>query len=246
MDGYVKVWRNLLEWEWWGSSSHVIVFLTLLLRANYKETKWRGCVIKKGQLLTGRKQISVWCNLSESKTRRILDDLKSTNEITIKTTNKFSIITIVNWENYQDQENERPTKRPANRHSGVPTNDQQTTTSKKAKKDKKKRNNTPEVKNYISDNFSMLSVEIQDWLCQASQTGLKALKDNYYDSSLKEEIERAYLWSVEGGKKHKRLGSFLANWMNRGGHEKKSESFHEMIKRAEEIARAEDLANAEN
>lgn len=123
--GYIKIHRRLLDWEWFDSDKHLRVFLTILMRANYKPSKWRGVDIAPGQLLTGRKQLAQWTGLSERKIRTVLEGLKSTKELTIRSTAKFSIITITNWEDYQCH---RPAERPAS--------DQQATTSKKEKKDK--------------------------------------------------------------------------------------------------------------
>ena len=58
--------------------------------------------IKRGQLVTGRKALAAQTGLSERQIRTALDHLKSTNELTIKSTNKFSLITIVNYGKFQD------------------------------------------------------------------------------------------------------------------------------------------------
>ncbi len=130
MQGWVKLHRKLLDWEWVDSPKHLALFVQLLMRANYKKTKWRGETILPGQILTGRKQLSEWSGLSERQIRTVLSDLKTTSNLTIKASNKYSIISITNWDFYQENEEERPAKRPAN--------DQQTTTSKKDKKEKNK------------------------------------------------------------------------------------------------------------
>jgi len=108
--------------------------MVLLLKANYKQTQWRGQTIHPGQLVTGRKQLSEWTGLSEQQIRTFLKRLKSTSNLTIKTTNKYSIITITNWEKYQETEENQPATQP--------TNNQQITTSKKLRKKEVKNNNT--------------------------------------------------------------------------------------------------------
>jgi hypothetical protein len=136
MSGWVKIHRQLLNWGWSDSPKHMALFLQLLLRANHKQTKWRKETIDAGQLLTGRKQLSTWSGLSERGVRTVLCDLETTSEVTIKKSNKYSIITICNWSKYQgrDQQNDQQTtsKRPAS--------DQQVTTSKNVKKEKKEKN----------------------------------------------------------------------------------------------------------
>ena len=71
------------------------------MTASYKDNDFNGYHIKPGQVVCGRKQLAKDLGLSESTIRTALKHLKSTNEITIKSTNKFSIITIENWGKYQ-------------------------------------------------------------------------------------------------------------------------------------------------
>ena len=57
-----------------------------------------------GQFVFGRKKASEETDLSEREIRTALAFLKNAGNLTIKTTNKFSIITIVNWITYQGEE----------------------------------------------------------------------------------------------------------------------------------------------
>jgi len=70
--------------------------------ANWTDSEWQGMTIKRGQLVTGRKALAAQTGLSERQIRTALDHLKSTNELTIKSTNKFSLITLVNYGKFQD------------------------------------------------------------------------------------------------------------------------------------------------
>ena len=104
MDGWIKIHYKFLEWEWFQEDGMVILFINLLLRANYQSKKWKGLDIERGQLVTGRKQLSVETGLSEKKVRTCLSRLEQTGEISIETTNKYSIITVSNYETYQINE----------------------------------------------------------------------------------------------------------------------------------------------
>jgi len=70
--------------------------------------------------------------ISERGIRTALNHLKATSEIAIKTTNKYSIITVLKWEEYQSNIEKWPAKWPAKWQS----NDQQTTTTKEVKNTK--------------------------------------------------------------------------------------------------------------
>ena len=136
MAGWIKLHRSLLDWEWYDDSNTCRLFIHLLLRANHKPKNWRGIAINTGQLLTGRKVLAEQTGLSEQQVRTSLNKLKSTNEITIKSTSHNSLITLVCWESYQQNnqdDNQAVTKQQ-------PTDNQAVTTNKNVKNDNNEKN----------------------------------------------------------------------------------------------------------
>lgn len=119
--GWIKIHRSILDWEWYKDINTKILFLHLLLKANHKEKKYQGFLIKRGQLLTGRSQLSNELGLTERQIRTSLTKLKTTSEVTIETNTKGSVITIVNYDSYQIVEDERPATSPQSDH-GTTTN----------------------------------------------------------------------------------------------------------------------------
>ena len=101
MEGWVTLHRKFLQWEWFDKPEMVQLFIWLLLNANYADKKWQGTVIKRGQLLTTTPKIMEALRLTERQTRTCISRLKSTGEVSVKTTNKYSIITICNYDRYQ-------------------------------------------------------------------------------------------------------------------------------------------------
>lgn len=151
-NGYVKLFRKMVDWEWYGDPNTKAVFLHLLLTANYKRTRYREVTLKPGQTVIGRKSLAETLGMSERNVRTALNRLKTTNEIATKATNKFTIVTIVNWESYQfadgeatnEVTNEPSLKRPASDH----------TIRKKESKNKRKGVNPPslsEVSEYVKE-----------------------------------------------------------------------------------------------
>ena len=110
-----------MDWEWFTDHNVYKLFTYLIMKANWKDSAWRGHQVKRGQVLTGRILLAKETGLSQSQVRTALTKLKSTNDIAIRATNKFSIITITNYDNYQKTERKRP--------ATSPTRDQQSTTS---------------------------------------------------------------------------------------------------------------------
>lgn len=129
-NGWIKLHRKFLSWEWYTDANTKIVFLHLLFNANIEDWRYKGFDVKRGECVVGRKQLAYELNLSEQQVRTALNHLISTNEITIKSTNKFSIVTICKYDTYQCQPTtEQPTKQPAKQ----PTSNQQVTTLKEYK-----------------------------------------------------------------------------------------------------------------
>lgn len=113
--GWIKLYRSITKWEWWDDHNTARLFMYLLLMATHEDIKIQGKVIKRGQLVTSRAKLSLATGISERSIRTSLENLKTTNEITIKSTNRFTIITICKYEDYQliegesDQVNDQQT-----------------------------------------------------------------------------------------------------------------------------------------
>lgn len=139
-NGFVKVHRKMIHWEWYTDSKTLHLFLHLLFKANYLPSKWRGVSLSPGQIITGRRQLSLETGISVQSVRTSLKRLESTHEITIKTTRRFSIITIVNWVAYQGDllKNDQNNNPLANHET---TNKQPTTNHIQEGKEGKKRRN---------------------------------------------------------------------------------------------------------
>lgn len=124
-NGYVSLHRQIMDWEWYKDPIVSRIFIHLLLKATHQETKWQGTTIYPGQLITGREVLAKELGISEQNVRTALSKLKSTNEITIKSTNKFSVVSIVKWTEYQVRSTNRSTNKLTNNQ---PTTNQQLTT----------------------------------------------------------------------------------------------------------------------
>ena len=97
------------NWQWYQDSKMVHLFLHLILKSNFQDGFFMGTLIKRGQIATGRNSLSNQLGMTEMMVRFRLEKLVKSKEITIKTTNHFSIITLCNYEKYQTKQ---PTKQP--------------------------------------------------------------------------------------------------------------------------------------
>ena len=102
--GWVKLHRKLKNWGWYKDPYMLSLFIHLLLDANHEQNVWNGITVNPGELVTGLNSLSVSTGISIQRLRTCIKRLKSTNEITIKTTSKFSIISITKWADYQSDQ----------------------------------------------------------------------------------------------------------------------------------------------
>ena len=126
--GWIKIHRQILDWEWYDEPNTFRLFFHLLLKANHKPRKYRGVLIKEGQIMTGQEILANELGLTRSKIRLSLDNLRTTNEITIKSNRQGTIIQIVKYKDYQIATNETTIK--------PPQDDQQTTSNKNEKNER--------------------------------------------------------------------------------------------------------------
>ena len=110
MEWYIKLHRQLLNWEWYNDTNTKVLFIHLLLRANHADWRRKWQNIKRGQLITWLKSLSNDLWLSVQQIRTSIKKLKSTNEITVHSTSLNSLIELINYDWYQDN-NKQPNKR---------------------------------------------------------------------------------------------------------------------------------------
>lgn len=121
--GFIKLSRTLLNWRWYTNANTMRVYLHLLLKANFCDVEFETHIVKRGQLVTSIKSLCEELSMTTQATRTALEHLVLTNDITIKTTTKYSIITILNYEKYASTTNVTSNEQQANNKR--PTNKQQ-------------------------------------------------------------------------------------------------------------------------
>jgi hypothetical protein len=144
--GYIRLWRKSLEAGWLQNPGLWTFWTWCLLKASHKNIiimiGFQEIALGPGQFIFGRHKASEELKMSERKIRTCLGFLKKAGNVTIKPTNKYSIITVVNWHSYQGNDFEN-----TQRNDQPPTNKGPHTNTKEHKK------NTPDE---ISEIISLL------------------------------------------------------------------------------------------
>ena len=120
--GFIKLFRQMTDWEWYTNVNVFKLFMHCLVKANFQDKEWRGIIIKKGSFVTSYENLSRETGLTMRQIRTSLDKLKTTGELTHQTTSRYSIITINNWDKWQADDKQCVS---------------QTTVTKESKEDKK-------------------------------------------------------------------------------------------------------------
>lgn len=106
MEGWIKVLRKILDWEWFGDSNVVHIFLYLLLKANSDDNSWQGVAVGRGQLITSISTIQKATKLSPQQVRTALAKLEKSGEINKESNKLYTLVTITNYDSYQGGEEE--------------------------------------------------------------------------------------------------------------------------------------------
>jgi len=215
MEGWIKLYRKFSDWEWFNVSEMVHLFIYLLLNANHEEGNWRGINIKRGQILTGLNSLNEKTGISIRTLRTCLDRLEKTKEIDRQTTNKYSIITICNYESYQGEKLNSDKHNDKQLTSKRQASDKQATTNNNEENKKNDNNEKKEeelkvraliFKNLIRDNKQNYSNEIlkafyEYWIePNKSKTKMRFEAEQFFDI-----LRRLSTWSKRDDRFNKNI-----------------------------------------
>ena len=137
MSGWIKVHRGINNHWVWDNPEYLKWWMDILLEANYLPSK----VVIKGTIYECKRgeklySLDTWAkrwNTNKSKVRRFLNLLQNDSMIELKSETQTTRITICNYDDYQDGENESETQMKRKRNA----NETHLTPIKERKKEKK-------------------------------------------------------------------------------------------------------------
>jgi len=180
------------------------VFLHCLLMANHKDKKYRGAVVERGSFLTGRDTLASQTGLTVQQIRTSLNKLKSTNELTIKSSKQGTVIQVVSYDKYQEVTNESTTHQP--------DSNQIVTINKKNKNIKNEKNKT--LADAETHEISWSSAG--GWQ-NISADDIKQWDAAYPNANVTQQIEAMNQWLISNPSKAKKKlwRKFVTNWLAR-------------------------------
>lgn len=201
--GYIKIHRKIIDWEWYTDSNVKSLFLHCLIKANHKKKSWQGIEIDRGSFITSYAKLALELNLSIQQIRTAIGKLKSTNEVTFKTTSKYSVISINNYDDYQEI-NKQVNRQITNEQQ---TNNNQITTTNNEKNEKNDKNKDTKHKYGQFKNVLLTDKEYNK------------LKKDY--QNIDEIIEFFSSYIEEKGYKSKSHNLTIRRWVIKAFNEKK-------------------------
>ena len=128
-DTWIKLYRKLLKSPIFDNEKALKVWVWCLLKATHVEREQlvgrQTVQLKKGEFIFGRKKASQELKMKEKTLYDYMKLLENLQMLVIKSNNKFSIVSIEKWENYQDKKINSDNKRT--------TDEQQMNTNKNVK-----------------------------------------------------------------------------------------------------------------
>ena len=116
-EGFVKLSRKMISWGWFKDVNTAHLFMYCLMRANFKDTEWKGIKLKRGSFVTSLKHLSEETGLTPRQVRTALEHLISTKEVTKCASAKNTVIIVNNYDKYQNGDKESGTKPTKHRQS---------------------------------------------------------------------------------------------------------------------------------
>ena len=210
LNGFIKLFRKFKAWGWYQDYVVKDVFIHLLLTANVKATPWRGRILAEGQVVIGAQKLADELGFSRQQVRTALDKLKSTNEITTETTNRYTVITIVNWRDYQSEKKYLTNTLTKSVTIKQPTDNQQITNKQPQNKNReniKNKKNREKREGALTRNGQFQNVFLTD-------SELESLRSLYPDVYEK-KIERLSRYIESKGKDYDNHYAVLCDWIER-------------------------------
>lgn len=123
--GWISLYRKIQNSFVWTNSDQLKLWLLILMKANHSENKFlfngNEIFLSSGQMVTGRDAIALEFNNGVKPVQRVssrqlwrwIKQFEKEQMLSIESTSRNSVITVKNWSEYQQHDQQVSSKRPA-------------------------------------------------------------------------------------------------------------------------------------
>lgn len=231
MQGWIKLYRQSIESSVFQNEKLWKVWTYCLMRANHKESKIlfnnEELILNPGDFITGRFEGSKDCNMKQSTFRDQLNKLQRLGMLDILSDNRKSIIKIVNWNKFQNEQIEKPenpestsdSRKNSESQASIDdsesfklkpdsTSDNKPTTSRHRQECKNERNIVHPLQKYVQENFPRIS-KLES---QLTEKECVSLLEKYSKEDIKSVLEEMENYKALN-KKYVSVYRTLINWL---------------------------------
>ncbi len=194
-NGFVKLSKAILDWQWYTEPNVTRLYIHILLKANFKQNNWRGIEIKVGEFITSVDKLHVELNLSVQTIRTALKKLENTGYIELRPTSQYSLIKLIDSDVFLLEYNYNNKHNSNQKTNGQQSNNNQVTTTNKEKKEKT-----------IKEEIELFQAELDKYKNQYSKTIL----DSFFNYWTEENKQTGRPKFTE--EKFWNLNTRLSNW----------------------------------
>jgi hypothetical protein len=206
--GYIKLWRKTIQSQVFSNEGLFKVWAWCLMKASYRKRcvgfqTGKGGVevnIEPGQFVFGRRSAAKELGMDPNTIWKRMHKLKNLQNLTLESNQQYTIVSIINWNTYQEE----------NLESNLESNQQVTSkypASNTNNKDKKEKNVKKENNNKI----------LYPEFVYLAEGEHKKLIEQFGDAGTKERIERLNIYLGSTGKTYKSHYYTILNWERRNG-----------------------------
>lgn len=100
-NGFIKISRQILDWKYVQNPNALALWIQLLVMANWKDGYFMGVTIPRGSLATSIQSLACKTGMHPNTVRKWLKKFENENQISMKSTNRFTLISISNYNTFQ-------------------------------------------------------------------------------------------------------------------------------------------------
>lgn len=193
--GYIKLYRKMIKWQWYSDEVMFRVFMHLILTANYEPAYWRDVKIERGQTVVSLAKLGATLNYSKDTILKALKRLESSGEITRRPTARYTIVTISNYNEYQDKPTDNRPLTDRQPTADRPLTDRRVDPLKEVKKNKKNKEEKEEKEAVPSGSQEQNLIDLYG--IEATEKYKKRFRD----------------WAEKRGKQNLDCITTIAKWM---------------------------------